>query len=119
MGAATLAYTVREVYGAVAYGYDFLPTSISFRMGIGFIIAEVAGAMSTRLVRDRDRIGLLHNTSRYLAASLGVARVLEAVAKSACDALAGVRARIRGERRALQQRLIEFSAPTGCFPCIR
>jgi signal transduction histidine kinase len=58
MGAATAAYTVREIYGATAFGNDFLPTSISFRMGIGFIIAWVAGAMASSLERDRAALEL-------------------------------------------------------------
>ena len=56
MGAATLAYIAREQYGAAVYDNDFLPTSISFRMGIGFIIAWVAGAMASSLVRERDEV---------------------------------------------------------------
>lgn len=56
MGAATLAYIAREAYGTAVYGNPFLPTSISFRMGIGFIIAWVAGAMASSLLRDRDQL---------------------------------------------------------------
>ena len=56
MAAATVVYTVRELYGQAAYGTPFLPTSVSFRMGIGFIIAGVAGAMASSLMRDRDEL---------------------------------------------------------------
>ena len=56
MGMATVAYIGRELYGAAAYANDFLPTSVSFRMGIGFIIAWVAGAMASSLVRERDEV---------------------------------------------------------------
>ena len=56
IASATLAYTLRELYGAAAYDNPFLPTSISFRMGIGFIIAWVAGAMASSLVRERDEV---------------------------------------------------------------
>jgi signal transduction histidine kinase len=54
MAIATGLYTLREVYGAAVYGNDFLPTSITFRMGIGWIIAWVAGSMASNLVRDRN-----------------------------------------------------------------
>jgi signal transduction histidine kinase len=56
MGAATIAYTVRELYGEAVYETPFLATSVSFRMGIGFIIAGVAGAMASSLGRDRERL---------------------------------------------------------------
>lgn len=56
MLAATALYTLREVFGAVAYGNDFLAVSVSFRMGIGFIIAAVAGAMASSLVGEREEV---------------------------------------------------------------
>ena len=56
MAAATVAYTVRELYGAAEYATPFLPTSVSFRMGIGFIIAGVAGAMAASMGRDREQL---------------------------------------------------------------
>jgi signal transduction histidine kinase len=54
--AATLAYIGREAYGSIAFGYPFLIPSITFRTGIGFIIATVAGAMASSLVRERDQL---------------------------------------------------------------
>ena len=56
MAVATVIYTGRELYGEAVYGTPFLPTSVSFRMGIGFIIAGVAGAMASSLIRDRDEL---------------------------------------------------------------
>ncbi len=56
MGAATLLYSVREVLGAAVYGNLFLLSSISFRMGIGFIIAGVAGAMAGSLLAERNEL---------------------------------------------------------------
>ena len=56
MAAATLLYASREIYGAVFFDHPLLPTSISFRMGIGFIVAAVAGSMASGLVKDRDEI---------------------------------------------------------------
>lgn len=56
MGAATVAYTVRELYGEAVYDTPFLATSVSFRMGIGFIIAWVAGAMAASLTKDREQL---------------------------------------------------------------
>ena len=56
MGAASALYVAREAYGHAAFGNDFLPTSISFRMGIGFIVAAVGGTMASNLVRERAEI---------------------------------------------------------------
>jgi PAS domain S-box-containing protein len=56
MSIAAALYVVREIYGTAAYGNEFLPTSISFRMGVGFIIAAVGGTMASNLVRERGEI---------------------------------------------------------------
>lgn len=56
MAIATAVYTVREIFGTIAYGNPFLVTSISFRMGVGFIIAGVAGAMAGSLLRERNEL---------------------------------------------------------------
>jgi signal transduction histidine kinase len=56
MAIATLFYTAREVWGSQHYGYDFLPASISFRMGIGFIIALSAGSMADAWRREHRRV---------------------------------------------------------------
>ena len=53
MTAATILYASREFYGQAFFGIEVLPTSISFRMGIGFIVAAVAGSMARNLTRDR------------------------------------------------------------------
>ncbi len=53
MAGATILYIAREIYGADVYGNDFLLTSISFRMGLGFIIAGVSGATTSSLVNER------------------------------------------------------------------
>ncbi|CAN5840089.1 hypothetical protein BH20ACT7_BH20ACT7_06020 [soil metagenome] len=56
MAIVAAVYAVREVFGAAAYGNAVLATSISFRMGVGFIIAAVAGAMASNLVTERDQV---------------------------------------------------------------
>ena len=43
MAAVTVLYTVREIYGHLAFDNELLPVSITFRMGVGFIIAAFAG----------------------------------------------------------------------------
>jgi signal transduction histidine kinase len=56
MTVATLLYSAREVFGYFTYGNPLLATSISFRMGIGFIIAGVAGAMATALLAEHNEL---------------------------------------------------------------
>jgi K+-sensing histidine kinase KdpD len=90
MAAATVAYTLREYWGSVTYSdHPFQLTSISFRMGIGLIIGAVAGAMSSRLVRERDRVETLYTTSRALASTLDERQVLQSLTRSACEAVRG------------------------------
>ncbi|MDQ3991575.1 MAG: ATP-binding protein [Actinomycetota bacterium] len=55
-GAATAFYAVREVWASGQYDYPLLWNSISFRMGIGFLIALVAGLMARDLTRQRSRL---------------------------------------------------------------
>lgn len=70
MAAATVAYTVRELYGEATYATPFLATSVSFRMGIGFIIAGVAGAMAASLMRDREQLEQAKEAVEKAAAEL-------------------------------------------------
>ena len=64
MGLASVGYALREFVGSIVYDYELLPFSITFRMGIGFIIAAVAGATTSRLAAERDR---LRESERRLA----------------------------------------------------
>ena len=52
----TLLYIGREIYGSGRYGYELEWNSVTFRMGIGLIIALVAGLMARDLVRQRERV---------------------------------------------------------------
>lgn len=73
MGAATIAYILREVWGSLHFGFDFLPTSISYRMGIGFIVAAVAGSMAARYEREHARVQKLYQTEHAAAEALRAA----------------------------------------------
>jgi signal transduction histidine kinase len=55
--ATTILYTARELWGSREYGYPFLWNSVSFRMGIGLLIALVAGLMARNLLRQRAHLG--------------------------------------------------------------
>jgi signal transduction histidine kinase len=54
--AGTILYAAREVWGSDRFGYPLQWNSVSFRMGIGFIIALVAGMMARDLVHERTRL---------------------------------------------------------------
>jgi signal transduction histidine kinase len=49
-------YVAREVWASHRYGFPVLVDSISFRMGIGLLIALVAGLMARDLLRQRSRL---------------------------------------------------------------
>lgn len=52
----TVLYTAREIWGSRTYDYPLLWESISFRMGIGLLIALVAGMMARDLIEQRARV---------------------------------------------------------------
>ncbi|MCX6462462.1 MAG: response regulator [Pseudonocardiales bacterium] len=81
IGVLTVAYTLREVFGAVVYGHPFLVVSITFRMGIGLIIAAVAGVIAQSLTRDREQLAALGSISRTVATAASLQDVLDGAAR--------------------------------------
>ncbi len=79
MAAVTVLYAVREVYGNLAFDNELLPVSISFRMGVGFIISGFAGAMASGLVSRLRELGALNRITRTVADERELHRALEAV----------------------------------------
>ncbi|MGH2661547.1 MAG: sensor histidine kinase [Actinomycetota bacterium] len=55
--AITVLYAGREIWGSRMYGHPLEWNSISFRMGIGLMIALVAGLMARNLTRQRSQLG--------------------------------------------------------------
>lgn len=49
-------YTARDAFVIDQYGGSFSANSVAFRMGIGFLIALVAGLMARNLTRERQRL---------------------------------------------------------------
>ena len=80
MAAVTVAYTLREIYGHAVFGHELLVVSISFRMGVGFIIAAFAGAMASGLVSRLSELRLLNRITRTVADERDLQRALDAVA---------------------------------------
>ncbi len=63
--AVTILYSAREIWGSRAYDNALLWESISFRMGIGLLIALVAGMMARDLINQRARVAeALEDVSR-------------------------------------------------------
>lgn len=54
--AVTILYAAREIWGSRTYDNALLWESISFRMGIGLLIALVAGMMARDLIEQRRRV---------------------------------------------------------------
>ncbi|MGH2688676.1 MAG: PAS domain-containing sensor histidine kinase [Actinomycetota bacterium] len=88
MGIVAVVYAVREVYGTAVYGNELLPISISFRMGIGFLIAAVAGSMASSLVRDRRQAE--DATVRYESILAAMSHLGQGVAIADADRLVHV-----------------------------
>lgn len=80
MAAVTVAYTVRELYGHAVFGNELLVVSITFRMGVGFIIAAFAGAMASGLVSRLGELRVLNRITRTVADERDLRRALDAVA---------------------------------------
>lgn len=51
-------YTARDAFAIEAYGGSFSVNSVAFRMGVGLLIALVAGLMARNLVRERERLAV-------------------------------------------------------------
>lgn len=81
MSLITLMYTVRELYGARVYGNEFLVVSISFRMGIGFIIAGIAGAIARGLARDREQFMILNRITQTTRSAGSIPMILDSIAR--------------------------------------
>ena len=77
MAAVTVLYAVREVYGHLAFDNELLPVSISFRMGVGFIISGFAGAMASGLVSRLRELGALNRITRTVADERELHRALD------------------------------------------
>ncbi len=56
--AVTVGYFLREAYGAWHYDNEFFLVSVTFRMGIAFMIAYVAGSTARDLLAGQDEIRL-------------------------------------------------------------
>ena len=70
-------YTLREVWGSGRYDYPLQINSITFRMGIGGIIALVAGLMARNLVRQRHQLrAALEDLKRIDRLRLGLVSTL-------------------------------------------
>ncbi|QNG52209.1 response regulator [Pseudonocardia petroleophila] len=81
IGLLTVAYTLREVFGTLVYGHPFLVVSITFRMGIGLIIAAVAGVIAQSLTRDREQLAALSAITRTVATASSLQDVLDGAAR--------------------------------------
>ncbi|MBW3537208.1 MAG: PAS domain-containing protein, partial [Actinobacteria bacterium] len=56
-------YTAKEIWGSAKYGYAVTVESISFRMGVGLIIAVIGGLIARDLFRQRQQSEVA--TERY------------------------------------------------------
>ncbi|MBN9108874.1 MAG: response regulator [Pseudonocardia sp.] len=85
IGALTVVYTIREAVGTIVYGHPFLVVSITYRMGIGLIIASVAGAIAQSLTQDRRQLAVLGRVTRTVASAPTLRTVLDRAADDTAD----------------------------------
>lgn len=81
ISALTVAYTIREAMGTLVYGNPFLIVSITFRMGIGFIIAGVAGFIAQSLTKDREQLAALSRITQTVASTPSLQVILAAATR--------------------------------------
>lgn len=67
-------YTAKEIWGSAKYGYAVTVESISFRMGVGFIIAVIGGLIARDLFRQRQQAEIA--TERYEGLVNGVEAIV-------------------------------------------
>ncbi len=57
-GTSTILYTAREIWGSNRFAYKLQWESVSFRMGIGFLISLAVGLMAQALIRQREELAI-------------------------------------------------------------
>ena len=88
--AVTILYAAREIWGSRTYEYSLLWESISFRMGIGLLIALVAGMMARDLIRQRARVAAaLEDVSRIDRLRSGLVAMLAHDVRNPLTAIRG------------------------------
>lgn len=89
--AITILYAARDVWAAERYGNELLWNSISFRMGIGGIVAIVAGLMARDLHRQRAQLSdALAEISRIDRRRAGLVSMLGHDVRSPLTVIRGV-----------------------------
>jgi signal transduction histidine kinase len=66
----TVGYVARDAWASWYYGFDFLVTSLTFRMGICLVLAAIAGAMVERYRREHRRLVVAIARERDAATAL-------------------------------------------------
>jgi signal transduction histidine kinase len=106
----TVSYAAREVWASSRYGYPFLWNSVSFRMGIGLLIALVAGFMARDLLRQRGDLARALADLRRV--DLLRARLVAALAHDVRSPLTTIRGTfrtlLRGEGRLPEETKVEL-----------
>ena len=64
-------YTAKEIWGSAKYGYAIAAESISFRMGVGLIIAVIGGLIARDLSKQREQAQLTMERYERLVNGVG------------------------------------------------
>lgn len=82
-GLVAAGYTAREVYGQAVHEVALLPVSITFRMGVGLMMAVAIGMTARGLISDRDRLQQLTDALRRRGEDLTAANTALQAARRA------------------------------------
>lgn len=103
--AVTALYAGREVWASHRYGFPVLEESVSFRMGIGLLIALVAGLMARDLLRQRAKVSrALDDLRRVDTLRATLVSTLAHDVRNPLTAIRGALATIRSRRQRMGER---------------
>lgn len=85
MLASTVGYIGREFFAQIVYGHALLATSVSFRMGLGFLITGFAGSALQQVSDMLRRQQTFHREQTEIFSVMDVTSVARAVAHAALD----------------------------------
>jgi hypothetical protein len=66
MAAVSLLYVARDLWAEAVYGFPVAVESLTYRLGLGLIIALIAGMMARNLTREREQVKAAYESLQRL-----------------------------------------------------
>jgi signal transduction histidine kinase len=64
MGAVAIVYTIQDIISSQYYDHPYYFSTLTFRIGVGFLLTTIAGALSTSWRRERKRVQDLYEQTQ-------------------------------------------------------